>query len=221
MKVYPDIIQGSDAWLAFRIGKPSASRASDIITAAKGDYSKSARKYICSLIADCFSPEEDVPKFETLAMTRGKDLEPVARDAFRAETCLPVVEVGFVMADDGICGCSPDGLIHFDNNKEWCAGLEIKCPLKEVHAEYVFEGALPDSYKQQVHWSLAVTGLPRWHFWSFHPRLKPLHVIVERDAYTVKVESAMAEFVKEYREIYGRGLTDLCIPVELLERKTA
>src|SRR5260221_147329 len=139
MKVYPDIIQGSDEWLQFRIGKPSASRASDIITAAKGDYSKSARKYICSLIADCFSPEEDVPKFETLAMTRGKDLEPVSRDAFRAETGLSVVEVGFVMSDDGICGCSPDGLIP-DGAGGWLAGLEIKCPLKEVHAEYVFEG---------------------------------------------------------------------------------
>lgn len=216
MKVLTDIIQGSDAWFEARLGKPSASHASEIITAANGELSKSARKYIFSLIADCFSPGDDVPKFETYAMARGKELEPMAREAFRAETGLPVVEVGLVVATDGICVCSPDGLIP-DDAGGWISGAEIKCPTKDVHTGYVLEGVLPDDYKQQIHWSMAVSEVDEWHFWSFHPRLKPLHVVTRRDSYTAKVEAAIAEFVPQYKAAYALALQKLCIPLELRE----
>lgn len=216
MKVFNEMVQGSDEWKAIRKGKPTASNASDIITPAKGEMSRSARKYIFSLIADCGIPGEDIPEFETLAMNRGKEMEPEAREAFATETGLSVVEVGLIVADDNICACSPDGLIRACEDR-WAAGLEIKCPLKDAHTEYVLEGVLPDAHKAQVHWSLAVTGFQKWHFWSWHPRAKPLHVIVERDAYTAKVEEAMREFVNQYREAYALAKEKVFIPVELLE----
>ncbi len=215
-------IQGSPEWLEARRGLPSASRAAEIVTPAKGEFSKSADKCMYSLIADCFAPGDDIPKFETYAMTRGRELEPVARAAFEAETGLTVTEVGLVKAADGICICSPDGLIKGGtSNTEWTEGLEIKCPTKDIHTEYVLRGELPDIYKPQVHWSMAVTGLNTWHFWSYHESpngrksLKPLHVIVRRDGYTEKIEAAMRKFVSIYREAYGQAVTQLAIPVEL------
>lgn len=215
MKVITDIEQGSGEWHELRRGKPTASRASDIITPAKGDFSKSARKYLFALIAECGWEGKDIPEFTTAAMARGTAMEAEAREAFIAEKGLDVVEVGLCVADDNICACSPDGLIR-GSDGEWLAGLEIKCPLKEAHAEYVLEGGLPDAYKAQVHWSLAVTGLSEWHFWSYHPCFKPLHVLVKRDAYTAKVEASMAEFVRQYREAYAAAKSNLFLPKELI-----
>lgn len=204
MKILTDIIQGSTEWHDIRRGKATASRASDIITPAKGELSKSVKKYIASLIAESWYAESDVPDFETLAMKRGKELEPIAREAFIAETGAAVSEVGLVIADNGVCACSPDGLIKGPDGN-FFEGLEIKCPLKDSHAEYVLDGCLPEAYKAQIHWSLAVTGLSRWNFWSFHPKFKPLHIVVERDDYTQKVAAAMEQFSELFREAWAKA----------------
>lgn len=214
MKIFADIVQGTDEWKAIRKGKPTASRFGDIITAAKGELSKSAVPYIRELIGECFVPDwEDWQgnKFTD----RGKEYEPEAREAFAAETGLDVQEVGFVLADDGICGCSPDALI-LDAAGNPVSGLELKCPIPKTHIGYVMEGGLPDDYKQQVHGSMAVTGLSEWHFWSYFPGLKPLHVVVQRDDYTAKVEAALSKFVAQYRDAMTAAKPKLQIPAELL-----
>ena len=207
--------QGSEEWHKERNGRATASHASDIITPAKGELSKSAQKYIAALIAECGWAGKDIEEFETKAMQRGSELEPAAREAFEAQTGLKVTEVGLCVADDNICACSPDGLIYED--KKLIAGLEIKCPLKATHVEYLLAGELPGEYKGQVHWSLAVTGLSEWHFWSFHPCYKPLHLVVRRDGYTAKVEAAMAEFVAMYRAAYDVAKVRAFIPAQYLE----
>ena len=190
MKVFTDLIQGTDEWKAIRKGKPTASRFSDIITAAKGDLSKSAGGYIRELIGEAFVPDWE-PWQGNADTERGKVLEADARDAFAAETGLPLEEVGFCLADDGICGCSPDALIAGDLG--YISGVEIKCPIPKTHIGYVLDGGLPDAYKQQVHGSMAVTGLNEWHFWSFFPGLRHHHVVVKRDDYTEKLASGSSQ----------------------------
>lgn len=196
MKIFANIEQGSEEWRAIRKGKPTASRFSDIITANKGELSKSATGYIRELIGECFCPDWE-PWQGNFATERGKDLEGAARDAFIVETGLTVEEVGFVLANDGVCGCSPDGLIYESGNL--VSGVEIKCPIPKTHIAYVMDGGLPDDYKQQVHGSLAVTGLSEWHFWSFFPGMRHHHVVVKRDDYTKKIEDALCKFVSDYR----------------------
>lgn len=210
MKILWNLEQGSAEWKEKRKGKPTASGFSNIITAAKGELSKSADGYINQLIGETFCPDwEDWQgnKFTE----RGKEFEAEAREAFQAELIAgDLVEVGFCIADDGVCGCSPDGLI-LDINKEPVSGVEIKCPSPKTHVGYVRGGVLPDDYKQQVHGSMAVTGLCEWHFWSYFPGMKPLHVIVERDEYTAKLEAALAQFVEMYREARELALPKLQI----------
>jgi hypothetical protein len=214
VKIYHDLEQGSDEWKAIRKGKPSTSKLSSIITAAKGELSKSRVGYIRELIGECFAPEWE--EFAGNKYTdRGVELEPEAREAFIAETMLDVIEVGGVLADDGISWCSPDGLI-FDG-ETIVSGLEIKCPSPRVHVGYVLDGVLPSDYKQQVHGAMAITGAKRWHFWSYFPGLRPLHLIVERDDYTEKVASALAQFVTEYKTALGEATPLLAIPDELKE----
>lgn len=198
MKIFPHVLQQSEEWFAMRRGRPTASRFGDIITPAKGEYSKSAEKYMHELIAECFIT--DVPDFAGTKWTdRGTELEPEARKAFMEHTGLKVEQVGFVTRDDGVVGFSPDGLIVGELAYE--AHLEMKCPLPKQHVANVMAvqaGKIPDDYKAQIHGGLVVTGFPRAHFWSYCPGMAPAHLIVERDEFTGKLEACLNRFILEY-----------------------
>lgn len=196
MIVHPHVLQGSDEWHAMRRGRPTASRFKDIITAAKGDLSKSARGYIAELIGETFCP--DWVDFAGNKFTdRGNELEPEARKAFEEYIQEGVHQVGFVTRQDGVVGCSPDGLLTARSG-DYAAGVEIKCPSPKVHVGWMMDGVLPDDHKQQVHGSMAVTGLNSWHFFSFFPGLQPFHVITYRDEYTAKLSASLDQFLIDY-----------------------
>lgn len=195
MTIYSQIEQGSPEWLKIRKGRPTASRFSEILT-AEGKPSKSVGPYIRELIAECFCP--DFQEWAGNKYTdRGQAMEPESREAFAKHTGLTTEQVGFVLSDDGVCGCSPDSFIMQDGKP--VAGLEMKNPAPKTHVGYVLDGVLPNDYKQQVHGSMAITGLDQWHFWSHFPGLKPFHCVVQRDSYTDKIEYALKDFVAAYR----------------------
>jgi hypothetical protein len=216
VKIFYDLIQGSDEWKAARKGRPSTSNLSNIITAARGDLSKTADAYIIELIAECFAPEWE--EFVGNRFTeRGIELEPEARDAFIAETGLNVIEVGGVLADDGVTWCSPDGLIMDESGdrERIITGVEIKCPSPKVHIGYIIDGKLPDAYKQQVHGQMAVTGAKYWHFWSYFPGLRPFHTVVYRNDYTEKLEQGLHVFVEQYQQRLAEITPLVALPVGL------
>ena len=207
MKVINDLDQGTPEWLAARVGRPTASRFADIITAAKGDLSKSAGGYIRELIGQTFCPDwQYFPK--NAAMQRGNDLEPEARQAFIDATGYTVAQVGFCIRDDGVSGCSPDGLIT-DAEGVYMAGLEIKCPSPKKFIEWVDEDVLPDEHKIQVHGSMAVTGLTEWHFFAYFPGMKPFHKLVQWSDYTDKLCASLDLFVIDYKNSRERLLPRL------------
>ena len=197
MKIWQNLIQGSDQWHAARTGKLTASNASKVISAG-GKPSTQRSAYIDELISDCFCPGQNA--WHGNANTdRGNAMEPLARAAFERSLSLEVEEVGFVTREDGVIGCSPDGLISLAGR--YICGLEIKCPLPKTHLRYLLDGKLPDNYKPQVHFSMMVTGLP-WHFFSYCPGMTPLHLFVEPDAYTAKLRYMVEEFVSEYSAMW-------------------
>jgi hypothetical protein len=208
--VHKDIIQGTPDWLLVRKGKPTASNFSKIVTAAKCDLSKSADSYINELIGETFAPDFE-PEFQGNWMTRrGTEMEPQARLAFQAHTALSVEQVGFVTHDNGILGCSPDGLIV--DGGQYVAGVEIKCPAPGTHVEYVRAGGLPDTYKQQVHGSMCVTGIRQWHFWSYFPGMQPHHIVVTWDDYTSRMLETMLKFCEQYQKVYNEVTPKLKMP---------
>jgi hypothetical protein len=208
MKVHRDIEQGTDEWLQLRKGRPTASRFSDIITAAKGELSKSANGYICELIGETFCPEFEYWSGNKYT-ERGTELEAAARVSFCEITGYEIEQVGFCLADDGVSGCSPDGLI-MDGGK-YVSGVEIKCPTPRVHVGYVLDGVLPSDYKQQVHGSMVITGLDHWHFFSYFPGMQPLHLIVKRDDYTEKLSESLNQFVANYKTARDTAIPKLRI----------
>tara|TARA_R110000850_G_C9996151_1_gene468184 strand:+ start:14140 stop:14877 length:738 start_codon:yes stop_codon:yes gene_type:complete len=159
---------------------------------------------ICQIIgsmSDCNVPdpwEVDVdgppPRNTQLwAVWNGLRLEPEAEEAFEAATGLSIEKVGFCEHYSKFAGCSPDGLILGEN-----IGFEGKAPLPQTHQKYCMEvretGTVPDTYRDQVHGSMAVTGADAWWFQSYCPGLPAVRVLVKRDDYTEAMQLGLIEF---------------------------
>jgi hypothetical protein len=190
------MIQGSDEWFRARKGRITASNADRILTPGGKDSSQ-WDSYAIELVAECIRPDE-TPAFIGNAHTdRGNELEAEARALFAETMKLEVTEVGFITRSDGIVGCSPDGLIYRDGNP--VAGVELKCPLAKNHLSYLVDGEIPKAYIPQVHFSMAITGLP-WYFLSYCPGMAPHIALAKPDAYTAKMKDAVDRFLIYYSE---------------------
>ena len=185
--IYHDVQQGTPEWVQLRLGVPTASNFDKIMTPAKMQLSKSADKLIATLIGDKLSPflPERIETFTSKPMEWGQQTEEEARRYYEMEKGCTVQNGGFCLSDDGMIGCSPDGLIGEDG------GLELKCPLPGTHVQYLLDGGLPEEYKCQVHGCLIVTGRSWWDFMSYSIGLPPFLIRVTPDAYTAKLKSVI------------------------------
>jgi hypothetical protein len=180
--------QGSPEWYQARLGVPSASNFSKLITAT-GKPSTSAEGYINQLIAESVTGER--ADFYTNAhMERGTLLEPEARAYYEFMRDLETTEAGFCLHDTIRAGCSPDALVG-------PGGLEIKCPSGAVHVSYLRSGGLPAAYKQQVMGCMWITGADWWDFLSYHPDMPSLLLRVERDQKYIDLLAAEVEKAAE------------------------
>ena len=181
--------QGSPEWLQARLGVPSASSYSKLITTT-GKASAQAEAYINQLVAERITGESSFFQV-TDPMQRGMDLEPEARVRYEMETGNLVEQVGFLMHDTLEAGASPDGLVGESG------GLEIKCPMPSTHIEYLRDGRLPSKYIQQVQGCLWISGRDWWDFMSYHPKMTPLIIRVYRDEVFIKaLELAVIDTVE-------------------------
>jgi putative phage-type endonuclease len=194
--IHPNMIQQSEEWFRIRKGRITASNADRILTPTGKDSSQ-WDSYAIELIAECIRPDELPAFIGNLHTDRGNELEPEARALFSEMMGWEVREVGFVTREDGVVGCSPDGLIYMGDTP--IAGVEIKCPMAKKHVGYIVEGGVPAEYRPQVHFSMAVTGLP-WHFMSYCPGILPHVVFVQPDEYTAKMRNAIDRFLIYYAE---------------------
>jgi hypothetical protein len=186
-----ECVQGSDEWIAARLGIPTASEFHRIITAVKGDLSKSARKYAAGLVAETLLGKPlEKPPGSLWVLERGKLLEPLAIQQYGFVTDAEVRRVGLVTTDDGRVGGSPDGLIVGSRG-----GLEVKCTLDENHMS-IFADGPGDDYKQQVQGNLAICELEWWDLYAYHPELPPVTIRTYRDEpFITKMGAALAEFL--------------------------
>lgn len=196
--------QRTPQWHAIRAEKITASEAGAWLAKCTTATAKKARaKAICKILGqrtgikvpddwqiDADGPE---PTSKTAwAIWRGINLEEDAMKAFNEATGEQMQTVGFCTHNSGVAGCSPDGL-----SLDAPEGFEGKCPLPDTHCRYVLDDKLPDEYRDQVHFSMAVTGASAWWFQSYCPGLPSLRVRVLRDDYTAQIEAGIHEFKKE------------------------
>ena len=187
--------QGTEEWLASRLGRPSASGFSKLITAT-GKPSSSASGYIHELIAERLTGES-TPFHVTEWMERGTKLEPEAREAYEFITDNEVLETGFIVDPSFEFGCSPDGLINGDG------GLEIKCPAPKTMVSYLADEQVGvRKYWQQIQGCMWITKRGWWDFFAYHPEMPHVLVRVERDddyiaKLATEVDKAVAEIVNQ------------------------
>lgn len=184
-----DVEQGSPEWFAARLGIPTASNFSKIITArgAKGDQE---RQYMNELLAEWLSGEPE-ESFNGHYMQQGRELEAEARDYLQFRLSMDIKQVGLVYKDERkLVSASPDGIISEDE------GCEIKCPKGSTLVEYAMQNKLPSIYVPQVQGGLWVTGFKRWKFLCYHKNITPMLITIERDeAYIKLLSNAVNDFI--------------------------
>jgi hypothetical protein len=188
---FVDVEQGSGDWFKLRLGKPTASMAHKIVTPG-GKLSEQRDKYLYKLVAERLLLESMDDDFQSEWMRRGKENEPYAAQQFEFLENCELEQVGFVMDDNELMGCSPDRLI-----KGRAEAVEIKCPSPPVQIGRLLDG-LGTDYKPQVQMQLLVGEFDRVHFYSWHPQMPPFHLITLPDrAYQKILAKALADFLVE------------------------
>jgi hypothetical protein len=183
MIVHNNVIQGTPEWATLRLGIPTASRFSDILTPKDMKPSKSANGYIAELVAE-WALQTPLDGGSNAWMTRGHELESEARNWFSWEYDMPVTQAGFVTSDDGLVGCSPDGLVGDG------AGLEIKCYEAGHHVQELLWPS--EAHKAQIQGCLWITGRDSWYRVFYNPALPSKVMRIDRDPeFIAALESAI------------------------------
>ena len=184
-----DCKQGSARWHEVRLGIPTSSGFSNIITPKERKPSKSAEKYASALLSAWITgiPADAA---ESQFMQRGTELEPKARRWYEFDRGVTVRQVGFCLLDDHSAGCSPDGLVGDDGL------LQIKCPGAAKHIENLIE--MTDDHFTQVQGEMFVTGRKWCDLLSYHPEMPPAVARIERDeTYLAALQPALAAFTEK------------------------
>lgn len=207
LRIYDTLEQGSDEWLAARCGMLTASVVGRLITptlkVADNDTSRGLTE---TLVAERITGHVDYvhPTFD---MQRGSLDEPYARDMYRQQQQVEVVEVGFATNtfNGHTLGASPDGLVGTDG------GLEIKSPKAKNHLRTILADAVPNEYMAQIQASMLVLQRPWWDFcsysggWPIHVKrvyADPLWQVVIRDALD-QFENNAADMIARYKQTVG------------------
>lgn len=185
--------QGSHEWYQVRLGIPTASRCSEILTPKTLKLSTQSRGYMAELIAERYTGKP-ADEGNSQWMQRGTELESQARAAYARQTGWTVQTVGFISLDDGSFGASCDGLVGDDGL------VEIKCRgLKTVFAYLMDSKPLVDACWSQVQGQLFVTGREWCDIFAWHP--EPTWCTTERierdEKYILALAKALVEFNEE------------------------
>jgi hypothetical protein len=198
-----DLIQGSDAWLAQRLGILTASEMKKILTAktlkqaANGD----ARAHEWEILFQRVTGFVE-PHYISDDMLRGHDDEIEARMQYSKHHA-PVTEVGFITNDQWgfTIGYSPDGLVGDDGL------IECKSRRGKFQVQTIAEDRVPEEYILQLQTGLLVTGRKWIDFVSYSGGLPMFVKRVEPDpliqgaivAAATAFEARLVERDREYR----------------------
>lgn len=191
--------QGSAEWLNARAGVITGSM---FFTARqklksgpnKGGFTSAALDYAFRLAVERISGNPLDEGFETWAMKRGHELEPLAREEHEIALGVIVEPAGFVTTDDGKFGASADGFIGDDG------GAEYKCLVSPERLRNVILGGDLSEFTDQMQGGMWITERKWWDFGLYCPALEPIgrqftHRRVFRDDnYIEQLESDLIDF---------------------------
>lgn len=156
---FPNLIQGSEEWMAQRLGTLTASEMKLILTPTlKIARNDKERAHLYELLAQRITGYVE-PSYVSDDMLRGRDDEIEARILY-AKTYAPVTECGFITNDKWgfIIGYSPDALVDADGQ------IECKSRRQKYQVQTITENmgddegeTIPPDYVIQIQTGLLVT----------------------------------------------------------------
>lgn len=200
-----DVKQGEDDWHALRLGIPTASKFSRIVTSVKCKPSKSRGRLLADLITERYIGQA-AKSFTSAAMERGRGMEGEAVAHYAAKRRLDPVAIGFITNAAQTIGCSPDRFLGDDEL------LEVKCPDPETHMEYLLASidkvkgkSVSHEYKPQVQGQLWLApGMrQRCVTLSYCKGFPPAVLVAERDdKYIEKLATEVSLFSADLERIW-------------------
>lgn len=207
IRQYPDLVQGSDEWLAARCGLLTASEMKLILTPTnRGANSDKKRAHLYELLAQRITGYVE-PHYVSDDMLRGMDDERDARRLYQ-EHYSPVQQVGFITNDRWgfTIGYSPDGLVGEDGLIE-CKSRRQRFQI-ETWIEAVNKDQAPTDYILQLQTGLLVSERKWIDFVSYSGGLPMvvIRVYPDEEIQTAIIEAAeafekhLADRMAEYRK---------------------
>lgn len=169
MQIITEIEQGSDEWLALRLGIVTMSELECILVNGKGDggFGVAAFTYMDQLIGERITGEAAELPFTTRATARGHELEAVARGLYESLEEVQTSQAAIILNHGA--GYSPDSLVGD-------AGLtEIKTKLPKFQVAVILSGEVPKDHIAQCQGGLWVAEREWIDFVSYWPGM-PLFV---------------------------------------------
>ncbi len=147
---FHDIQQNTDAWMALRCGKATASNFACFMANDGKAFGDPAKKYALQIALEISTGKKAEFSFSNEHTERGHEQEPVARMLYEQERFTDVSNGGFFCW--GEYGDSPDGLIDDDGV------IEIKSVIAPTHYATLLRGSFDPSYRWQLVGHLDCTG---------------------------------------------------------------
>lgn len=202
---HPNLIQGSDEWLAARCGLLTASEMKHIITSSlKIAENADSRTHLWELLAQRVTRYVE-PQYVSSDMLRGQEDEIDARILYN-EKYAPVQDVGFITNNEWgfTLGYSPDGLVGDDG------AIECKSRRQKFQMQTITDGTMPKDYLIQVQTGMLIANLKWVDFISYCGGLPMITIRVFADdaiqEAIIKAASAFEKTLSEKLEIWKATL---------------
>lgn len=187
-----DVEQGSDEWLAARLGLPTASEMHCLLSDGRvcPPFGQGALTYADKLIYERFTGQLEGSFGGNAATDRGHVIEPIAVQAYIDSghaTAMDVIEAGIMLAK-GV-GASPDRLIGDDG------GLEIKSKDGKGMVTLLRNGKIDKAHITQMQINMWVSGRSWWDYFVYCDGLPPFY---QRFAPDLKLHEKLDERVPQF-----------------------
>lgn len=202
---YTNIQQKSEQWFDMKWGKIGG-------TLSKGLFIKSDTLLIDILSQRCETYVHTEEGFQSDAMRRGNDLEPLARGYLAEYLGVEFKESGWLQSEDNeLIGMSPDGI-----TSDYTEQCEIKCLGTKKHYEILINDDIPLEYIHQCLHAFTVNPLlKKMHFLAYRPEApKPFIKTLSLDSEINLGTKAKPKLMT----IIEASVTSLQLADELLER---
>lgn len=208
-----DITQQTAEWHEVKHGKIGGTLSKGLFT--KGD---TLFFHILSQRIEPFDAEELDDGFESKAMQRGNDLEPLALEYLEDYTGIKFNVTGWLQSEENeLIGISPDAI-----SEDFKTGVEIKCPGAKKHTETIYNNSTPLEHLHQIVHSFIVNDKQeQLYFLSFRPESPKnfVELITLESLVNLGTNARpVIKTVKEWRDIGKEKANELLLKIK--EAKT-